>query len=142
MNKKPFILAVDIATTFGWFDGVVGGSVKMTKDGRYAEFLNFMQPLIKNRGYTHIVYEKVDKTLGNWTLVYCGLRAILIACALNSGCKIAAIPVTEIKLKFTGDGRADKLKMIAEAIRRGHNPEDDNHADAIGLHYVFMENYL
>ena len=38
-----------------------------------------------------------------------------------------------IKKHATGKGNAGKGDMIAAAILRGHDPEDDNEADALAL---------
>ena len=43
------------------------------------------------------------------------------------------VPVGEIKRGWTGKGNAKKEAMIAEAVRRGYSPADDNEADAIAL---------
>lgn len=144
MIKKPFVLAVDLGTDFGWYDGTAGGYVSMSQNGRYSEFLNFMQPMIKNRGYTHVVYERVDRNVSRAAaLVYCGLRAILIACAQNAGCIVAApFNPMELKHKFTASGKSTKEDMIAECIKRGVVPDNDDHADAIALHFVYKEIYL
>jgi crossover junction endodeoxyribonuclease RuvC len=144
MKKEPYILAVDLGTDFGWYDGGAGGNVSMSQNGRYKEFLNFMQPMIKNRGYTHVVYERVDHNVGrSAALVYCGLRAILIACAQNAGCIVdAPYNPTQLKLMFTGSGKSDKAAMIAECVRRGFQPEGDDHADAIALHCIYKENMI
>lgn len=141
---KTRLLAVDLGTTFGWHDDDTGGYVQMSQTGRYKEFLNFMQPLIKNRGYTHVVYERVDRNVSrSAALVYCGLRAILIACAQNAGCIVdAPFNPMEIKKLFTLSGRAEKSDMIAECIKRGFHPENDDHADAIALHCLYKDRYL
>lgn len=144
MSKRKLVLAVDLGTDFGWYDGSAGGNISMKERTRYQEFLNFMQPLIKNRGYTHVVYERVDRNVSRSSaLVYCGLRAILIACAQNAGCIVdAPYNPPQLKQHFTGKGRASKEEMIAECIRRGITPEGDDHADAIALHHVYLEFYL
>lgn len=144
MSKKINVLAVDLGTDFGWYDGVAGGNISLSSEKRYAQFLNYMQPLIKNRGYTHVVYERVDRNMSrSAALVYCGLRAILIACAHNAGCKVdAPYNPTQLKLMFTGSGKSTKEDMIAECIRRGFAPEGDDHSDAIALHCVYMENNI
>jgi Holliday junction resolvasome RuvABC endonuclease subunit len=43
------------------------------------------------------------------------------------------VPVGEIKRGWTGKGNAKKEAMVAEAVRRGYSPADDNEADAIAL---------
>lgn len=138
---KVNVLAVDLGTDFGWYDGSAGGNISMKPDTRYMQFLNFMQPLIKNRGYTHIVYERVDRHASlAAAAVYLGLRAILIACAQDSGCRIhAPYNPKQLKFRFTHNGNATKDGMISECIKRGYKPEGDDHADAIALHCVFME---
>ena len=46
------------------------------------------------------------------------------------------VPVGTIKKHATGKGNAGKEDMIASAQARGHNPADDNEADAIALVYL------
>ncbi len=46
------------------------------------------------------------------------------------------MPVGTIKKHATGKGNAGKEDMIASAQARGHNPTDDNEADAIALVYL------
>ena len=53
--------------------------------------------------------------------------------AITSGTAYAGVPVGTIKLHATGKGNADKAAMIAAMRLAGHNPADDNEADALAI---------
>ncbi len=46
------------------------------------------------------------------------------------------VPVGTIKKHATGKGNASKQEMVACARARGHQPADDNEADALALLYL------
>ena len=49
------------------------------------------------------------------------------------------VPVGTIKKHATGKGNAGKSEMIVAAKVRGHNPVDDNEADALALLHWAIE---
>lgn len=65
--------------------------------------------------------------------VYGGLRAIVETAACDTGAVCVPVPVATIKKHATGSGKADKAAMIRAARRAGHEPKDDNEADALAL---------
>lgn len=44
-----------------------------------------------------------------------------------------SVQPSSLKKWFTGDGRADKKRMMGEAFKRGYNCRDHNEADALAL---------
>lgn len=51
------------------------------------------------------------------------------------------IPVGTIKKHATGKGNAGKEMVIKSVKKKGHNPEDDNEADALALLYYVIEEF-
>lgn len=83
---------------------------------------------------THVGFEAVRRHLGTDAAhVYGGLMGVLQMWCERHKIAYQGIPVQEIKKYWTGKGNANKEAMIAEAVRRGFAPKDDNEADAIAL---------
>ena len=59
--------------------------------------------------------------------------AHLLAVCIDDKIGYESVPVGEIKRYWTGKGNAKKEAMIAEAVRRGYEPADDNEADALAI---------
>ena len=138
------ILALDLGTKAGWAVGSKGGfasGVWNLAGSRFSgggmRFVHFRQRLEEVRaGYRldAVYFEEVRRHRGvDAAHVYGGMLAILTAWCEENRIPYEGVPVGEIKKAFTGKGNADKTAMIAEARRRGYEPEDDNHADAIAL---------
>lgn len=83
---------------------------------------------------THIAFEAVRRHLGTDAAhVYGALMGTLQMWGDREKVPYQGIPVQEIKKFWTGKGNANKDAMVAEAVRRGFNPADDNEADALAL---------
>ncbi|MGL1921965.1 MAG: hypothetical protein OCD03_13155 [Hyphomicrobiales bacterium] len=67
----------------------------------------------------------------------CLAGTVELVCSRN---KIIATEnnVKSIKKYFTGNGSADKAKMIAQAESMGFLPQDDNEADALAIYFHIM----
>lgn len=64
-----------------------------------------------------------------------GMSGVITAGASKQ--RYQGVPVATIKKHATGKGNAGKEEMIAAAKARGHQPTDDNEADALAiLHWV------
>lgn len=74
--------------------------------------------------------------------IYGGLMATLTSWCEEKKIPYAGISVGTIKKHATGKGNANKERMIEAAKAKGHNPEDDNEADAICLMYCALEGVL
>lgn len=70
-------------------------------------------------------------------------RGVLYALCAELNVPIVFFNVRSIKVWATGDGRADKKKMMEYAVKRWHiDPEkDDNIADACHIFYYFTHRY-
>lgn len=146
MRRKPLvsILALDLGTTTGWalrtsvglFSGVWDFSTKRHEDAgmRFSRFRDRLM-LTHNKCRIDTVYfEEVRHHVGTTAAhIYGGFVAILKTWCVDNCVSYQSVPVGEIKKDFTGKGNAKKDAMIAEAIRRGFKPVDDNEADAIAI---------
>jgi Holliday junction resolvasome RuvABC endonuclease subunit len=65
--------------------------------------------------------------------VYGGFLAMLEAWCATNKVRMIGVGVGTVKQHWTGKGNADKVAMIEAAKGRGHNPVDDNHADALAI---------
>lgn len=141
------ILALDLGTTTGWArcsrDGTVhSGSEKFAArkleaaGQRWLKFRAFLaeQRTAAGGEIDAIYFEDVKRHVGTTAAhVYGGFLAMLEAwCAANK-VRMIGVGVGTVKLHWTGKGNADKGAMIAAAKAKGHNPVDDNHADALAI---------
>jgi hypothetical protein len=149
------ILSLDLGTTTGWavreHDGIIVSGSQSFKPQRYEgggmRYLRFHRWLseITRPGGTQvidqIVFEEVRRHLGvDAAHAYGGFLSQLGSFCEEHGIPYQGVPVGTIKRHATGKGNANKADMIAVARGRGHNPADDNEADAIALLYFAMEN--
>lgn len=145
-------LCLDLGTTTGFgvgsADHMVSGvwSLKPSRyDGGGMRFVKFRQRLNEIQGAyspTHVFFEEVRRHRGaDAAHVYGGLMAILTEWCETNGIPYQGVPVGQIKKNFTGNGSAPKEMMIAEAVKRGFSPADDNEADAIAIFDWVLKNY-
>lgn len=145
------ILALDLGTTTGWAlcdTGVVMcGTVSFRPqrfEGGGMRFLRFRRWLDEMGAGQHkisaVFFEEVRRHAGTDAAhIYGGLMGHLTAWCEEHSVPYLGVPVGTIKRHATGKGNADKAAMIEAAKRRGHNPKDDNEADAIALLYWAKE---
>lgn len=149
------ILALDLGTTTGFAfrsdGGVVGSGTWDLKPMKGACEADRFEALTAHLlGWFHadahavvtaIYYEDVRRHVGNIAArVYNGLLATLQVWCHERNIPCVPVGVGQIKKFWTGNGRALKGYMIAEAHRRGFNPSDDNEADALALlHYAMTK---
>ena len=140
------ILALDLGTTTGWalrsHDGLITSGTTSFRPGRfdgggmrYLRFTNWLTEVDRLSGpIAAIWFEEVRRHVGTDAAhVYGGLMATLTAWAELRGIPYEGVPVGTIKRHATGKGNADKQAVIAAIKAKGHNPQDDNEADALAL---------
>lgn len=140
------ILALDLGTTTGWAlrgrDGTVtSGSVSFKPqrfEGGGMRFLRFKRWLTEIKqcsdGLDEVVFEEVRRHAStDATHVYVGFLATLTAWCEHHGIPYQGVPVGTIKRHATGRGNANKEAMMAAIRALGHQPADDNEADALAL---------
>jgi len=146
------ILALDLGTQTGWAlacrDGHITSGSQSFKPQRFEgggmRFLRFKRWLtdIKqcNDGIDQVVFEEVRRHVGvDAAHAYGGFMGQLTAWCEHHQIPYQGIPVGTIKKHATGKGNASKDEMVASVRARGHNPADDNEADAIALLYLARE---
>lgn len=145
------ILALDLGTTTGFAlkpaDGVVISGTWSFKPARFEgggmRYVRFREQLGRMRANStlgRVYFEEVRRHLGvDAAHAYGGFLAHLTAWCEENAIPYAGVPVGTIKKAFTGKGNASKDEMIAEAVRRGYSPADDNEADAIAILEMHLE---
>jgi Holliday junction resolvasome RuvABC endonuclease subunit len=140
-------LALDLGTTTGFaWSSARGAMVSGTWDfrpkkyeGAGMRYLRFHQALdaLHARATIEVVwFEAVRRHIGTDAAhVYGGLMGHLESWCEKQNPKVPyeGIPVGTIKKSWTGKGNASKDEMMAECVRRGFEPDDDNEADAIAI---------
>lgn len=142
------ILALDLGTTTGFCCGSPGAAISATwdlKPGRHdgggMRFVKFRTRLNELKAATNfniVFFEEVRRHVGTGAAhVYGGLLATLTEWCESHEPKVPyrGVPVGTIKKHATGKGNASKDDMIAAVRMLGHEPADDNEADAIAIFY-------
>lgn len=145
------VLALDLGTTTGFALGTAGVMVSGTETFkndrfsgggmRFLRFRRWLDELHAASPVSEIVFEEVRSHKGTDAAhVYGGLMGMLTAWCEEQVPPIPyqGIPVQAIKKSFTGKGNANKALMILCCRKLGHQPADDNEADAIALLYYRM----
>lgn len=140
------ILALDLGTNAGWAihsgHGPIASGTESFKPGRFEgggmRYLRFRRWLDELQaaagGIVAVYFEEVRRHAGvDAAHAYGGFLATLTAWCEAHQIPYGGVPVGTIKKHATGKGNADKASMVAAARARGHNPTDDNEADALAL---------
>jgi hypothetical protein len=142
----PTILAVDLGTITGWAARVSSGIIESGTvsfrpsryDGggmRYLRFRAWLDDISANApGLSAIYFEEVRRHAGTDAAhVYGGLLATLTAWCEQREIAYQGVPVGTIKKFIASKGNADKQAVMNAVRARGHQPADDNEADAIAI---------
>ena len=147
------ILTLDLGSKMGWAlhqaDGTITSGTVEFKPGRFEgggmRFLRFNHWLDEVRRFTDSIdaiwFEEVRRHCGvDASHCYGGFLGTLTAWAEQQEIPYRGVPVGTIKKHATGKGNASKAEVIEAMRRKGHNPADDNAADALAiLHWVLDE---
>ena len=145
--SKPITLCLDLGTQTGWAlqsktDLIVSGSSSFKNSRfegggmRFLKFVRFLDELNSLNPINQVFFEEVRRHLGTDAAhVYGGFMGHLTAWCEKNKIPYEGVPVQTIKKHATGKGNANKTLMIESARQRGHNPTDDNEADALALLY-------
>ena len=146
------ILALDLGTHTGWalhqLDSTITSGTEHFKPQRFEgggmRFLRFkrwLAELLTTSGHINAVYfEEVRRHAGvDAAHAYGGFMGHLTAWCEHHNIPYQGVPVGTIKKHATGKGNAGKDEMIAAALSRGHDPKDDNEADALALLHWAIE---
>lgn len=130
------ILALDIATVLGFADEEMSGAYDLRKGpcglgNRYYNMYWFMHELMQYKDYDVIAIERTAGRHAHSMNIQSRLRGIVEFFAWTYDCEIVEYSAMTIKKFYAGHGHAKKDKMIDEFVsRKGHEPYDDNEADA------------
>lgn len=147
------ILALDLGTQTGWAlisrDGTINSGSQSFKPQRFEgggmRFLRFRRWLSEIKqfgsGIDQVVFEEVRRHAGvDAAHAYGGFLGQLTAWCEHHQIPYQGVPVGTIKKHATGKGNASKGEMILAVRAKGHQPEDDNEADALALLALAVEN--
>jgi len=162
------VLSLDLGTTTGWAlrsrDGsIVSGSQSFKPQRfegggmRYLRFIRWLSEIavagnsnlfkdeserVNDTLLDQIVFEEVRQHIGvDASHAYGGFMGHLTSFAEMHAIPYEGVPVGTIKKHATGKGNANKLMMITAMQALGHNPVDDNEADALALLRWAIERY-
>ena len=140
------ILALDLGTTTGWAlrgsDGHITSGSESFRPQRFEgggmRYLPFKRWLTEIKqscdGIDGLHFEEVRRHVSTDAAhAYGGFLATLTAWCEHHQIPYQGVPVGTIKKHATGKGNAGKEDVIAAIRARGHNPVDDNEADALAL---------
>lgn len=144
------ILSLDLGTTTGWALSQNGeirsGSVSFkdtpfdSKDSKYTKLRRWLENQKEHYGIDGIVYEAVTMLHKGSSAAhtYGGFMATVQMFGDHHEIPYEGVSVGTIKKFITGNGNASKLEIIDAVKARGHQPKDDNEADALALLYWRM----
>ena len=140
------ILALDLGTTTGWAlrgsDGHITSGSESFRPQRFEgggmRFLRFKRWLTEIKQSCDEIdclhFEEVRRHVSTDAAhAYGGFLATLTAWCEHHQIPYQGVPVGTIKKHATGKGNASKEDVIAAVQARGHDPVDDNEADALAL---------
>jgi Holliday junction resolvasome RuvABC endonuclease subunit len=136
---------LDLGTTTGWVyaqaeENIITSGTVNFKPNRFEgggmRYLKFSRWL-DNFQPSEVYFEEVRRHLGvDAAHAYGGFLATLTAWCEQHEIPYRGVPVGTIKKTVAGKGNANKQAVI-EAVRSlGHDPKDDNEADALALFYT------
>lgn len=145
-SSNPIILCLDLGTSTGWalskqhgryLSGTAHFRPRRFEGGgmRYLRFERWLNETLNITGkIDELYFEEVRRHLGvDAAHAYGGFLASLTSWCEENKIPYEGIPVGTIKKSITGKGNASKAQVIAAVKALGHNPEDDNEADALAL---------
>lgn len=151
------ILALDLGTHLGWAlrdanARISGGTENFSprvKDGpgqRWLKFTAHLSAVKRSVGEINVIYFEDVKRHGPDQViaahVYGGFLAHLqVFCDVNR-IRLVPVGVGIVKKSWTGKGNAKKADMITSAFKRGFDPKDDNHADALAVLHIALAREL
>lgn len=144
------LLAIDQGTVTGWAAQANGELYYGTQDfspkrGESAgmRFLRFggwlweMNDLVG--GIEAIIHEQPHHRGGAAAQVALGLTAKIQEFAARHDCEVTSVHSTRLKKWATGKGNASKDDMIARCKELGHDPKNDDEADALLMLFYFLD---
>ena len=153
-SKK--ILALDLATKMGVYDGTNAELVVFTPENRVRDFYKWLKARTTDNHYDVVVFENAFRQPGKAAEVFQQFKTICILVCDEVGAELTSEVPTTIKKVFTGNGRADKQEIIDKVLdmgiwlpysvpskgkNKGVKLYDDNAADAVAIHETYRSKY-
>jgi Holliday junction resolvasome RuvABC endonuclease subunit len=153
INKPNLaILSLDLGTITGWAisdktgritSGTISFKSSRFEGGgmRYLRFSRWLEEVYDISEKIDVVcFEEVRRHLGvDAAHAYGGFLASLTSWCEANDIPYEGVPVGTIKKFITGKGNAGKAEVIQAVKNKGHDPKDDNEADALALLYFFLK---
>lgn len=150
-QEKLRILAIDPGTHCGWAhsDGSSGTwdlSVKKDESAgmRLIRLRTALTRLYRSSGVDLLVFEASrNSKFGNAVKVAGQIQGVMEVWAIDNEVEYRGYSPKEVKRHATGNGNADKPKMMAAATKKWPKVKlvDDNHADALWLLDLALSEY-
>ena len=148
MNTHKAILSIDLGTQTGWAlqneaGLITSGTLSLRSNRfegggmRYLRFKHWLDEILAvTKQINYIYFEEVNRHVGTAAAhAYGGFLAQLTSWCESEFIPYRGVPVQTIKKFVTNKGNANKLEVIKATKALGHNPQDDNEADALALLY-------
>jgi crossover junction endodeoxyribonuclease RuvC len=145
------ILCLDLGGKTGWAlkqtDGQITSGTIEFKPGRFEgggmtflRFKSWLDEINDFAGPIHSIhFEEVRRHLGTTAAhIYGGFLACLTSWCEARSIPYQGIPVGTIKKYATGKGNSGKEAVIKAMKNLGHNPVDDNEADALAILHLVL----
>ena len=155
MNNR--ILALDLATTTGFYDGKEFGSIKFPKETRATAFWDWLRAKVyvdKENQYDIIVIENAIGQRAQALEVFHELKTVVKLVSQMSDIPIIGYSPNSVKKVFAGHGHASKDDIAEKCIQKGIDVPYDiitrgknkgkkrydyDIADAIAIYYTHLE---
>lgn len=134
------ILALDIATVTGWKTKTASGIWDLkpnrgeSEGMRVVRFKSKVREMIQMEQIELVAYERAAGMHKSSIIVESEMIGVLKVLCSEINIDLACYSAKEIKKFATGNGNANKEKMVEAAIQLGFHPIDSNEADAIHLY--------
>ena len=152
--ERKHVLALDIAEHTGYHSIYDSGVAYFPKTETAAKkygssyqqhkaFGDWLEKITVDNGFRVVAVEDVNVGKNFIALRKLSeLRGVLYYVCAKLDIPIVFFNVSDIKRFATGDGNANKEKMMEYCRKRWHiEPIDDNNADAIHIYYHFIKRY-
>lgn len=146
------ILALDLATKTGYYDGETADVVEFRKDKRAVEFYAWLEFMLRQGKFDAVVFENAFRQPGKAAEIFQQFKTVCILVCTKFGVKLEYENPTTIKKSFTGSGKATKEEIIKKVLdmgvklpytvptrgkNRGERVYDDNAADAVAIYETY-----
>lgn len=112
-----------------------GGGMRYLRFNKWLDEMRYLRDRIDE-----VYFEEVRRHVGvDAAHAYGGFLASLTAWCEHNKIPYEGIPVGTIKRFIAGKGNASKDDVIAAIKDKGHNPKDDNEADALAIMYLILD---